>query len=315
REVGMRWAIIVSGVLMLGLLAGCGGGGAGARALAVTPNELRLSYFHWTVGTVAGAGGQEAEFFEIFAKLAMPRGAPVYANMKLALPELPRPLGMAGPLALAPGDGISDEAVPVHVYWGAGDAAPAHQPLIVRPGDWLPGYAPPGDVYFYSGHADLDGPVALATAPGVTAADGFARSYTLPAGEMLPIPRITYPAAPVFNTARPGRIAWAEMPGAAGYLVIVEGDVLGADNALGRRVVWTSAARPILFEALYDPTADLLPAHAREVIIPAGIFTPCKAVQVSVFAQAAPATDAAGAPTLKRVNAAMGTYVFATFQL
>jgi len=313
REVGMRWVMLLQGVLALGLLAGCGGGGETTRVLVVTPDEVRLSYFHWKVGTVSGAGGQEEEFFEIFAKLAIPRSASVYANMKLALPELPRPLGMAGPLALAPGDGISDEAVPLHVYWGAGDVVPAGQPLIVRPGDWLPGFAQPGDLYFYSGHADLDAPVALVTAPRVTA-DDFTRDYTLPAGEMLAIPRITYPVAPVLNTARPARITWAETPGAAGYLVIAEGDVLGDDNTLQRRIVWTSAARPILFEALYDPTADLLPASAREVFIPAGLFTPCKSVQVSVFAQAAPEI-ADGMPALKRVNAAMGTYIFATFQM
>lgn len=311
----MRGWMMLLGVLALLGLAGCGGGGPVAKGFTIPTDQVRVSYFHWKVSTVSGGGGQDQEFFEVFAKLAEPQSAPLLGNVTLTLEGLARPLALNGPASVAPEDGLSADTVPMRVYWGSGDAAGAGQPLIVRPGDWLPGYTRPGDLYFYAGHRDLDGPVPLATAPALAATGGYARAWTLPAEAMLPIAQITYPVAPVINTARPARIAWTTVPGATGYLVSAKGDALDADKSVTHRVVWTSASRPITFDALFDPTDDLLPATTREVFIPVDIFSKCEAVQVSIFAQGAPAVDTGVAPAIRRVNASYGTYAFGTFQL
>ncbi len=311
----MRGILMLLGALALVGLAGCGGGGGVAKSVTIPTDQVRLTYFHWKVGTVAGSGGPEDEFHEVFAKLTVPQSAPLRANMTLALEGLTRALVMSGPASIAPEDGLCDDTVPLHVYWGSGNAPAAGQPLTVQPGEWLPGYVRPGDLYFYAGRRDLDGPIPLGATPALAADGGYARAWTLPAGQMLAIPSITYPLAPVINTVRPARIAWGAVPGAAGYLVTVEGEALNDDGQMSHRVIWTSAARPITFDALYDPTADLLPADAREVFIPVGIFTRCESVQVSVFAQSAPDIDATMSPSITRVNAAMGTYAFGTFQM
>lgn len=313
----MRWGMVLLGILTLCWLTGCGGGGGSreAKPVVVVPDEFRVSYFHWRVGTVSGNGGQDQEFFEVFGKLAEPQSSPIFGNMSLTLDGLSRAMIMNGPATEAPEDGISQEKVPMLIYWGVGDALPAGQPLTVQPGDWLPGYVRPGDFYFYTGHMDLAGSAALAAAPHVTADGGYDNRWSLPAGTMLPLAQMTYPLAPVINSIHPARLAWAEVPGATGYLVEVKGDVLDDQKNVVRRVIWTSAKRPIIFDALYDPTDDLLPASAREVTIPANVFAPCKAVQVSIFAQAPPDIDKSTVPTLKRVNASYSTYIFGTFQM
>ena len=124
----MRGVFFITAILILGVLAGCGGGNTDARALVVPPNQVRLSYFHWIVTTVSGGGGQEQEFFEVIGKLALPQSANFLGNVTLALPGLERPLAIHGPAMLAPNDGVSTDTVPTAVYWGVGNSAAAGQP-------------------------------------------------------------------------------------------------------------------------------------------------------------------------------------------
>jgi hypothetical protein len=309
----MRVWLALSVVL---LLAGCGGSGGVPAPLAshtATADTLVVSYSHWVITVPQDTGGDASQdFFTYAARLWMAPTAPLLTTVRLAPPVEALADTLNGPRTLDPADG-THAGPPDVLYWGTGDTVAAGQPRVVRAGEWQPGYVRPAEsLYLYSASKDSEVTVPVSGEYRLTA-DGLERAWHLDGTTMmLPVAKLTTPDAIVVDTAKPLALTWADVPGALGYFVYAEGEVVDANKAVLRRVQWNVGDAPIIFSAVYDLTPYLVPATVHAATIPAKVFSGCKSIQVHVAAMAPPVTRATS-PALTVLNTSLTSRVYATF--
>ncbi|MHB9132891.1 MAG: hypothetical protein ACYDBB_17625 [Armatimonadota bacterium] len=311
----MRWYLWLGIAVLLVLMIGCGGGG-NDQPIVTDTNRLVVHYLDWLI-TMPQRAEQDQEFFEVSAKLWMPQDAPLLNTLMLTCPQENLTFPLGGPGIISATDGTNKEGIPIHVYWGVGESLPANQPVQVQPQTILPGYIrPTGDIYIYAGGRELDSAVNVAGVYHAVDNTDFNYQWTIPAGtEMLKPANITLPVSVAVNSKKPITIAWDPVPGAMGYLVNIEGDIKNQEGVKVAHVVWTSATRPIVFEALMDYTKDLLPATVNQVTVPATVFQRCESLQVNVLAHGTPAVDTTVTPTLTINCGSLSTCIFALFEM
>lgn len=308
----MRWLGLWAGVLLAIVVAGCGGGNHTTLPQTGDQSELRVTYFYGRT-TIAQQTTQEE--FNISAKLWIQQNDALLTNPTWTVPLQTTSLTLAGPSLIPPTDGVNAYGVPVVVFWGQGASIPGNQPTVVQPSELMPGYVRPSDnLYLYEDVEQLTGNVPVVGQYALQADGGYTRTWNVNGvSNMLPAATITSPSAIAVNQQQPIKVQWDAVPGAAGYFVDVESQVKDAQGNLLGKVVWTSATKATIFDAVYDFSPLLLPADTRSVTIPAGVFAGCSSISISVLTQAAGYRNTSAIPALRIVNASLATGIFALY--
>jgi len=316
----MRWWMIIGMALLLSLLPGCGGGngGSGGQPERKSANLLTVNYLDARTVIPQAHGStqvQSTESYEVSTTLRVFDALPVQTHLLLDLPATGKTLAYSGPYPLSSTDGTYSGNVPIKVYWGSGQMVPDHQPYMLTPGMVLPGYQHvKGLKSMYICSVGFDSPLPISGTYTLSAEGGFFQSWETPATQQVVAPvTITDPQLPAVNALQPLHISWEPVPGAIGYLVIVD-SLHDQQNVSGELAEWSSAPKPIIFEAIDYHVPYLLPASVHEVTVPATIFRGCKTILVRILAHGDPYFDTKSTPNLRLIGGAMTSAVYGVYE-
>ncbi len=311
----MRRLLLMSVLLMLPLLWGCGGGKTtvtAAQPNTATANRLDINYLYLLMNLPES---NATEDYSATVRLWRRANEPRLFNLSLSMPYSPQPLPLGSPGFLSPTDGTNTSGVPYLVYWGNHETIPAGQPLRMATGAYLPGYIKPADdLFIYGANFDLTADSAVAGQYSITDGADYGYGWAVPDDyAMMGGTVITKPDLIIINSAQPITVVWNAVPHAVGYFVYIEGDVEDQQKELIGRILWTSAAQAADYDAIYDLTPDLLPSTTLTVTAPAQIFHDCTLIRVYVVAQGPTFVNDATQPALHILSSSVTMSIFTLF--